>query len=236
MNIFIISWEGKYEKAKHISDNLSYLNDKLYVIYSNNSGMDETGSGNWIKVSNEFYFGMKFKIALDSNDDESMLIIHADAETDNWRDLVVSSENADNDTEIGVWAPDIDYTPWQTNIVTVSDNKEIGISFVTQTDGIILFLSSKVVKRLKLMSYDNNNLGWGIDWAAICFSYVNNLLVIRDNKLKVTHKKGAGYDSSEANYQMINFLNENLTSQEKLMYHLLNSAIILNRNKIDNED
>ena len=229
MNIFIISWEGKYEQAKFIADKLSYLNDKLYVIYSNNDGIEEKGSGKWIKVPNEFYFGMKFKTALDWNHDESMLIIHADAETDNWRELIVSSEDVENDSEIGVWAPDVDYTPWHRDLVTVSENKEIGISFVAQTDGIILFLANKVVKRLKLMNYEPNNLGWGIDWAAICFSYVNNLFVIKDNKIKVTHKKGAGYDSDEANYQMINFLNNNLTSQEKLMYSLLNSSINLRK-------
>jgi len=229
MNIFIISWEGKYEKAKYIADKLSYLNDKLYIIYSNNDGTEEKGSGKWIKVPNEFYFGMKFKTALDLYHDESMLIIHADAETDTWRELIVSSEEVENDSEIGVWAPDVDYTPWHRDLVTVSENKEIGISFVAQTDGIILFLANKVVKRLKLMNYESNNLGWGIDWAAICFSYVNNLFVIRDNKIKVTHKKGAGYDSDEANYQMINFLNNNLTSQEKLMYSLLNSSINLRK-------
>ena len=98
-----------------------------------------------------------------------------------------------------------------------------GYSFVSQTDGIIFYYSNKVIKRLKLVNYTKNIYGWGIDWIAICFSYINNLFVIRDNLLTIKHDPGTGYSTDEANTQMEIFISTNMSPQELIMYLLLNS-------------
>lgn len=114
-------------------------------------------------------------------------------------------------------------------LVTLHFDSKAKISYVSQTDGIVLMLNAEVVQRLSILEYDNNNLGWGIDWLAICFCYVNNLFVVRDHNLMVTHPKGRGYDRIEAKSQMIQFLNANMTMQEKLIYEILSYNIELKR-------
>jgi len=227
MNIFIISWTGQFENASIIAEAINLLGLKVTVIYSNQNNEDEVGSGSWVKVPDRYYFGMKFKKALEITNGNPMLIIQGDAIVSNWSSLIERAKAVTENNSIGVWAPNIGYTPYSNDLVTLHFDRKANISYVTQTDGVVFLLNSQVVKRLSGLEYEINNLGWGIDWIAICFSYVNNLFVLRDHNLFVAHPKGRGYNSKEAEIQMNDFLNVNMTMQEKLMYDVLTGLMKL---------
>ena len=220
----IISWNGFYEKSRLISNEVCKYVEDLTIIYSNNLEEDEHGPGNWIKTPNEWFYGRKFSKALESiKEDETLLLIQADASYQDWPQLVARCRSImmqiDN---VGVWAPDISETSWTKNRVFVGESVDLKIEFVAQTDGIVFSFSKDVVRRLKKLDYQKNNLGWGIDWAAICYSYVNNKLVLRDSSIKVNHVAGSGYMLNEAANQMNHFLSQ-MTPQEKVAYKLLDS-------------
>ena len=183
----------------------------------------------WQIVDNSWFFGKKFEHSINSNRGDIFLLIHADADVDDWQELVIRCRSAFAAfADLGVWAPNIDYTPWtsnRTSIGMLTGEHEI----VAQTDGIVWALSCLVVERLKKFDYTNNNLGWGIDWAAIAFAFANRLLVLRDHSIHVRHPKGTGYQHERANLQMRGFLQQ-LTLQERLILVLLERSIALSDN------
>lgn len=220
----IISWHNHCEKSQRIAKSVSPYVDRLTVVYSNELGTVESGDGYWHKVPNDFFYGKKFKIALDlTQSDEILLLIQADANYSNWKNLIERCRKlmSDNDS-IGVWAPEIYDTSWTTQRVKIAENAPSQINFVTQTDGIVFGFNMSVLNRLRQLNYENNNLGWGIDWIAICYAYTNNMYVIRDSSITIEHTLGSGYSTSDATAQMNEFF-EQMTTREIIMYKLLDS-------------
>lgn len=217
---YIISWEGKHQSAAKIAMEVEPHVDELFVIYSNNADLPEEGAGSWIKVPNSFYFGKKFETAIRSFNSDIFLLIHADSDTTDWQSLVVRCRKVFSSKKLGVWAPTISYTPWTEAKTLILHHPEKDLDLVAQTDGIVVAYSAPVADRLRQLNYNTNNIGWGIDWTAICYAYSTGLTVARDRQIKVTHPKGTGYQHAQAFIQMENFL-EQLTVQEKVQFRLL---------------
>lgn len=220
IHAFVISWDGMHDKAKFISEQIISHVKNLTVIYSNAENFDEVGVGDWVRVDNKLFFGHKFKKCLDIYQDGIFLLIHADADCSDWLCLINKCQMINKNSAVGVWAPNTYHTGWATEIVEIGRDENLNYSFVAQTDGIVFSMSKHVIERMRFLKYEKNNLGWGIDWAAICFSYCSNKLIIRDHSLFVAHPQGSGYRKEEAVYQMKEFMSQ-LTIQEKLMYKLL---------------
>jgi len=51
-----------------------------------------------------------------------------------------------------------------------------------------------------------NNLGWGIEWAAIAHAYTEGRRAYRDQTLRVHHPQGSGYNHHEARVQQRSYL------------------------------
>ena len=217
LSIFIICWEGKEKNAQYIADQLVNTADELVVIYSNKTNAILSGKGTWQIVSHEWFFGRKFAKVLEMHSTDELLLIHADAYSEDWPNLVSHyKETRSNFAQLGLWAPYLDYTPWDVSKTEITQTLDGRYSVTIQTDGIVLGMTSPVLRRLKTLNYENNNLGHGIDWAAILFCYVNNLLVLKDLSVKIMHPKGTEYSVEEATFQMEKF-HEQLTMTEKIM-------------------
>ena len=220
----IISWQGLAQGARHIAQAIDGHVDQLTVVYSNPQGAPESGPGDWVSVDNSVFFGGKFQCSITRGEHDIFLLIHADASCDDWPALIRRCRAVHANDNIGVWAPAIDYTPWLDSRVELARAPASQLAFVAQTNGIVFSMSKPVIQRLKELDYSQNNLGWGIDWIAICYSYANNLHVVRDHSLKLRHPAGSGYQGDLARTQMANFLTQ-MTLQEQLIYTLLNSHI-----------
>jgi hypothetical protein len=223
VHAFIICWPGQEESARRIADAVQHAVEYLTVIYSNQTETTEKGAGDWVKVPNEWYYGKKCQECLRLHAGEIMLHITADVATPDWPQLVSRCKSMHAQYEnLGVWAPDIDYTDWNLETVRIADLKDSQLVFVAQTDSIVWSLSAPVVKRLQELDYECNNFGWGIDWLAISYATANNLLVLRDLSVKIMHPKGTGYGGSLASRQMYLFLAQ-MTPQEKVQFTLLHA-------------
>lgn len=224
LHCIVISWGDHHADSASISAAIADHVDALTVIYSDDDNSDQSGTGNWIRVPNDWFYGRKFARALEEvRDSEVMLLIHADAHCGDWPAVAEGCRTTlSSIPKVGVWAPSITQTPWTEMRVNVASLEGHGLNFVAQTDGVVFAYSTAVLKRLRALDYSMNNLGWGIDWIAICFSYVNSLFVVADQSLTVEHEEGQGYRRADALQQMDAFLKQ-MTPQESLMYAILNS-------------
>lgn len=235
LHTVIISWQGQEENAKHIADCVAGHTDFLSVIYSNAENQDQTGSGNWHKVPNDWFYGKKFHQALQLNQGDIHLQIQADARSNDWPNVLRHCKQTFISTpNVGVWTTETDHTPWPTKRVSICPYPHNpDLLLVTQTDGIVWALSRQLIQWLAKMDYDSNNLGWGMDWAAAAHAYSNNLLVVRDTRVLINHPVGRGYGKEEARKQMDLFLLQ-LTPTEVSVKKLLECWIESTRSREKN--
>ncbi|MEE9332432.1 MAG: hypothetical protein V3U89_09430 [Methylophilaceae bacterium] len=221
LHISVICWEGKESQAEFIASQVNNSADYLTVIYSAKNGLTKSGTGDWVHVPDDWFYGKKFKKSLDLNKGDIHLQIHADAEFENWPQLVNRCKKVHSvNKKIGVWAPEVNYTYWKTENVKISNYVDDTLIHVAQTDVIVWSFTKDICNKLHGLKYEKNNYGWGIDWAAIAFALSNDYLVLRDLSLEVSHIKGRGYHTAAAVTQMGLFL-EQLTPQEKTIHKLL---------------
>lgn len=221
VHVFVIAWPGVQEQAKCIAAQVQGHADSLTVIYSSADGSEWSGAGDWRQVSNEWFFGWKFQQALQWFRGDVLLVLHADAHHPNWAEVVSRCRQRFETIEaLGVWAPECDNTFWPLDQVAIARWKESECFMVSQTDCIVCAFSAKVVHRLNQLKLDDNNLGWGIDWAAIAYAYSHHQLVLMDTSLKIAHALGTGYAKDQALQQMTSFLRQ-LTPQEQVVLQLL---------------
>lgn len=222
LHTVIISWQGQEENAQHIASCVSEHTDYLSVVYSNARNETQTGPGDWHKVPNDWFYGKKFHKALQLNQGDVHLQIQADAHSEHWPNVLRLCKHAfQSIPDVGVWTTETDYTHWETTHVALNPlptHKQF--LQVAQTDGIVWAFSKPVLNRLAQFNYEANNLGWGMDWAAVAYAYSHSLLVLRDTSVHISHPKGSGYSGNEAQVQMNEFL-EQLTPQEAATLKLL---------------
>lgn len=213
LHAVVISWDGMHDAASRIAKAVLPAVARLDVIYSNHGGTPETGSGIWHEVPQSWFFGWKFRKALDlfsaAPKTTHLLIISADAGHDDWTSLARrSAAILGQDRRIGIWAPDLDETPWPTDLVATAPPRGDGCIDVMQTDGVVWAISLPVAEALSALSFDENNLGWGIDWAAICIAHRAKLRICRDLTCAIRHPQSRGYNSENAERQMYAFLRQ----------------------------
>ena len=158
-----------------------------------------------------------------------MLQIQADATSENWPQVIRRCREAHVAyKDLGVWSPDVDCTHWHIEHVRIAQLKDTPFAVVLQTDGIVWSLSESVIQRLREFDYESNNLGWGIDWAAISYAMSHGLMVLRDTSITIRHPKDTGYDKKLASQQQRVFLSQ-MSLQEKMQFELLNTFIAVRK-------
>jgi hypothetical protein len=205
----IISWEGYGPSARSLAERVAPAVTRLSVIYSNRAGSPETGPGDWISVPDTAFFGAKFRRALDAYAGGILLLIHADTAFADWPALVDRCRGLfGRHADLGIWSPDFTHTPFPNRRVWTGKGPGRGLITVAFPDGIVVALREEVVRWLQTLDYSENNLGWGIIWAAVANALNRNLLVCRDTRMTVEHAAGSGYDSTDASRQRDIFLSQ----------------------------
>lgn len=216
----LISWPRVAPAARTIAHDLHPHADRLTVVYSTRGGGPESGRGEWVRVPDHVYFGGKFICAAQRGREDILLLIHADAQCGDWGGLVHRCREVMRRGDVGVWAPSVTHTHWVDELVEIHRAPGSALAQVAQTDCVVLAMSRRVVDRLLELDYRGNNLGWGIDWAAICTSNVRGLQVLRDHEVLVHHEPGRGYEPGEAMAQMQVFLTQLTEAEQRAYRHL----------------
>lgn len=159
-----------------------------------------------------------------AHDAEAMLLVHADTSATDWKEVAAACVRALSSHPIKLWSPEIDVTPWPTALVRFDQSSTSSYLAVAQTDAIVLGLAPDVVQRLRQLDYRGNNLGWGIDWVALCYTYANNGIAVRDRSVAIRHDTGTGYPPQDAVRQMEAFLRQ-MTLPEQIQYQFLQVSI-----------
>lgn len=217
VHAFIISWTGQEANALDLSAAIHSYVDRLTVIYSDSDQTHRHGFGEWVRVSNDWFFGKKFAECIKLFSGDIFFQIQADASFSRWDAIIENCRNA-HKGNVGVWAPDINFTPWTSDIVKLFDGPTRTTAHVMQTDGIVWSLDKRVVNRLAKLNLEQNNLGWGIDWVAIAFSYVSQMQVLRECAFTVSHPRGSGYSGAQAQDQMALFFQQLSTPEKEVIF------------------
>ena len=221
IHAIVFCWPGKVREAQHISASVAASADKVTVIDASADPVENIANCDWIKISPDAYFGHQFMHAIRVFEHDVMLQIQADASHPDWSNVVETCRRRFGQiSDLGIWGPDIDFTTWPTQRVRLFETADPQLVGVVQSDCIVWALRRPVVEFLKQFDYTKNNLGYGIDWAAIAYCYANKTRVLRDLSLRVLHPMGSGYNREEAHRQMWGFINQ-MGQSEKVQFALL---------------
>lgn len=234
LDVVIVSWQGFGDASRRIAQALAGQPAvRLRVIYSNAGEAEESGAGEWIRVPDAHFFGSKFARALAETRADALLLIQADAQCDDWPAIVARFQDCRRRRpQLGLWAPRISYTPWLPDRVDIRPVPGEALTHVAHTDGIVLGMTAPVLRRLRALDYGRNNIGWGIDWIAICHAYTHGLEVLRDDALLVRHPRSRGYDTREATRQWLGFMAQ-AAEDEQSMFEILKRYTAERRRPMD---
>jgi hypothetical protein len=206
IHAFIFCWPGQVENARRIRDAVAAHVDRLAVIDASGEKAPDTDAA-WLCVDPLYFYGHQFREALSLFEGDVLLQIQADASSDDWPLLVETCRTRFRALpRLGVWGPEIDHTFWATEQVKLYDVAGGDVVGVAQTDCIVWALHEQVVSFLKTLDFDDNNYGWGVDWAAIGYALNVHRRVLRDCRVAVRHPKGSGYAHASARIGMKKFL------------------------------
>ena len=228
IHVGIISWEGHHDAAWHIASELAGHVDKITVVYSNASGRTESGEGEWLQVDNSTFAGPKFKTLVDRVSEDVFFLIAADAATDHWADVVHACRAAFVEPNgIGFWSPEVRISPYTPDVVVLSNtgNKQIDCINV---DTIVCAMSKNVYQHVRTYPFQNNNFGWGIDYAASAAAMLNGQRIVMDCSIVVSHPPSRGYNDDSAQQQLDQMLME-IPSADRVIIKLIETYIIKQR-------
>lgn len=226
IHAFVISWAGKHASSIGIAEAIKNHVSRTTIIYSDpDSELSLPATCETVRVSNDWFWGGKFKASLDVCESDLMLVIQGDVSCHDWGAATARVRQAfELNENIGVYAPVVDYSYFDLSRTLISKMGGSGLSVVALVDGIVFAISRPVADRLKQLKYDDNKYGWGILWAAVAYTYAHGLIAVLDENVTVSHPRSRGYDSAAANQQMIQFLQQ-LSLEESVHIKLLQAHI-----------
>jgi hypothetical protein len=197
--VFIISWPGKEDNALHIEQVLAKAGIDSTVLHSLTGEQTTEIPENWVVLPDGAFYGVKFARSLQLAGERHMLHIHADTQCDDWAGLVNRCLEVHTTYEnVGLWSPDVNWTPFSLARTRVGDVDGVTLSSVTMVDAIVWSLSNDVVKRLTQIDLTENAYGWRIEMAAASHAHSRGLLVVHDSLFQVDHPRSTGYVRDEA--------------------------------------
>jgi hypothetical protein len=209
MNIqtFIFNWRGQYEKTKQKIAQLHKIGVTPIVINSD----DLFRENEWHNIGEESYFTAQFVKAIELFTGDVLFHIQGDASYENWEQLYKDAESAFNETNCGIYAPNVDYT-WYDSSKTDIDTIRIpnkNLKAVANTDCTCWFIHKDIIDLYKQRNLDFRpyTMGWCWDIVFPALSYMNKRPVIRDYSHTIDHPPGTNYNKELAEKEMWDLYN-----------------------------
>ena len=205
---FIFNWKGQFENAMRIEDELGMTCGNVTVINSD----DDHTRGSWLDIGDESYFKAQFFKALELFDGDILFHIQADASYGNWPALMDSALEAFDKYRWGVFAPNVDFSPWPSARTDVAWDalREPNLRLVNCTDCTCWMIHRDMVEQFKQRAalFARNKFGMGIDLTVCALSYLNQRPVLRDYAHTVDHPRRRGYDNEAAKVELASYVAE----------------------------
>lgn len=199
VHAFVFCWPGKEAGAHHIAESLAPVVDRLTVLYKNDTGVEETGPGEWKRIPSENFYGWQFRHSLDLFDGDVCLHVQADASHGDWPGLVARCRHAwAAFPQMGIWTPNVWYSMYEPRLVRSTALEGEDLVSAVLTDGIVWALSREVTDWMRGFDYTLCNFGWGVCEAAAAVAATRGRLIAMDTSVRVQHPTGSGYDRAKA--------------------------------------
>ena len=236
--IFVNIWPGRYVEGQKLLKELSKLgiNNVVAIVSGENEIID---AHNIIYLDDDAFFGNQFLAAIKMFNSDILIQIQSDAIIHDIQNTIKSCVEAYTESHnLGIWAPDIDYTSWISEIARKkiflrSRKKAIQAKSsqieVLNTDCTFWSLSNEVIEEFHKIDFRGIKYGWGLDLIAAAICRSKKLMVIRDLEIVVKHEKGTGYGEELARTEW-KLLQKKIPF--KIRLNLLINKIVLTRNKL----
>ncbi len=199
VHAFVFCWPGKEDNAHQIAEALYGFVERLTVLFKNDTGVEETGPGEWRRIPSERYYGWQFRESLKSAEGDIILQIQADASHEDWPDVVARCRQAFTaHPSLGIWSPNVWHSLYTPSLVRSTSLEGEDLVTAILTDGVVWALAAPVAARMRELDYSSNNIGWGLTEVAAAVAVTSGLLVAMDTTCKVHHPLGSGYDRARA--------------------------------------
>jgi hypothetical protein len=204
---FIFNWKNQFDKTCKIENSLNEIFEKVTVVNSD----DDNKKSHWLNIGENAYFTDQFYAALNNFDGDVLFHIQGDVEYDNWKKLIEDAKKYINYYNPGIYAPNIDYTWWTSDLVDLPiKTHHQNIKVVSHTDETVWFITKDTINEFykRKIDFSKNKFGWGWDLVMISICFLNKKLVIRDYNHKIIHPKHTNYNKDLANIQLKTLINE----------------------------
>lgn len=219
---FIFNWRGQYEKTQEKISQLKEIGITPVVINSD----DEHREIDWVNIGEESYFTDQFISALSnfSKDYDVLFHIQGDASYDNWEKLYADAEKYFQETNWGIYAPNVDYT-WYDSSRTDVENLDIGIEnlkCVATTDCTCWFIHKDVIQEYyrRELDFGPYKMGWCWDIVFPAMAYIMKRPVLRDYSHTIQHPPGTNYNKTQAEQEMQHMYNNLPEDLQKAFRHI----------------
>lgn len=199
VQVFIFNY-AHFQQAKKLFDDFTNLNYDTYLLNCQSKYDPVFTETDKVKKLPNIYYSGQWNETLKLITGEVILIINSDVRVTNPDRLMFNLERFYNNFNGGLYAPNLDWTPWVYNPALLK-GIGYGMRIVPGTDSTIWSLSSKIAKKIGEIDLKLNYIGWGIEILAAYYCFLEEKLVIRDYSIKCLHPKSSAYDRSAADQQ-----------------------------------
>lgn len=191
------------EKASAWADRLSADFDTLILDSGSNPPCSHPLA---LHLDNVYYSGLMNKAyeLLLAGNFRWLMIVTSDIEIDedNTRRLIDAMKQISRSTNVGLYQPSCRLSMrgralWQSMCHYTGRMRMVNFQ-----EGWFHLVCREVLDMLMPVDCSKNRFGWGIDLALCHFARISHKLIIVDDRVKVLHPKGTGYNRDEALRQM----------------------------------
>lgn len=208
IHCFIFNWPGQTARAQETEKQLAKINYKITVVNCDPDYQPQ----HWINIDPQAHFTQQWLAACEQFDGDIMFHVQADATSTQWQEIFQEALQDYQKYRWGIYAPNVDYTWYDSSRADVLNVKlpDDHLRLVNNPDCTVWFLHNDIINAFKSLAWDwnFNKFGWGVDLILCASSYLQKRPVIRNYKYTVAHPQGTGYNSQQAELEMIELYNK----------------------------
>lgn len=196
IDIWIFNWPNQTARACKIEQQLHNQGFTCHVINSD----PEYTPNHWLNVGNSAWFAQQWHLACALFRGDVMFHIQADAEYQDWANIIHSARETFALHNWGLYSPNLQHNNWGAVPIPAWTSNIANLHAVANPDCTCWFIHKDIVEQWKNLDLkpQDNYLGWGIDCVVSALSWQSQRVVLRDWRHTVYHHPGRGYQDQEA--------------------------------------